>query len=172
MAEQHRATSDEWACVKEYNSEISFSCILELLHRIEALEGAQSGSIDLSHLSDAELKLLANPGRFEVLEVAQPAKPNYPAKPESSLVERVAFAITGDSDGPINWKPEARAAILEVAAWLRIESLGHLGNGLHWTKRLEQEAAVIDNGTACDREPSRTARDTIRAVADWLREHL
>ena len=91
MAEQqHRATADEWACVKEYKSEISFSCLLELRDRIKALEAATTE-----------------------------AKPNHPAKPDSSLVTRVAFAITGDSDGPINWKPEARAAILEVAAWLR-----------------------------------------------------
>ena len=122
MSDQHRATADEWACVKEYNSEISFSCLLELRDRIETLEAPQSGSIDLSHLSDAErekiLKLLANPGRFEVLEVAQPAKPNYPEKPDSSL--------------------------------------------------LSQVAAVIENGTACDREPKRIARTAIRAVADWL----
>ena len=36
----------------------------------------------------------------------------------SSLVDRVAYAITGDGDGPINWKLEARAAIREVAVWL------------------------------------------------------
>jgi len=35
---------------------------------------------------------------------------------------------------------------------------------------LSQVAAVIDNGTACDREPDRIARDAIRAVAAWLRE--
>lgn len=35
-----------------------------------------------------------------------------------TLVDRVAFAITGDADGPINWKPEARAAILAVARWM------------------------------------------------------
>jgi len=123
MAEQHRATADEWASVKaRAPGGVAYSIILELLHRIEALEAPQSGSIDLSHLSDAErekiLKLLANPGRFEVLEVAQPAKPNYPEKPDSSL--------------------------------------------------LSQVAAVIDNGTACDREPKRIARDVIRAVAVWL----
>jgi len=126
MAEQqHRATAGEWASVKALASGgVAYSCILELLHRIEALEAPQSGSIDLSHLSDAErekiLKLLANPDRFEVLEVAQPAKPNHPEKPDSSL--------------------------------------------------LSQVAAVIDNGTACDREPKRIARDAIRAVAAWLRE--
>ena len=126
MAEQqHRATAGEWASVKALASGgVAYSCILELLHRIEALEAPQSGSIDLSHLSDAErekiLKLLANPDRFEVLEVAQPAKPNHPEKPDSSL--------------------------------------------------LSQVAAVIDNGTACDREPDRIARDAIRAVTAWMRE--
>jgi len=123
--QQHRATDGEWACVKaRAPGGVAYSTILELLHRIEALEAPQSGSIDLSHLSDAErekiLKLLANPGRFEVLEVAQPAKPNYPEKPDSSL--------------------------------------------------LSQVAAVIENGTACDREPKRIARTAIRAVAAWFRE--
>jgi hypothetical protein len=35
---------------------------------------------------------------------------------------------------------QARAAIREVAAWLRVESEGHLGSGLHLSRRLEQEA--------------------------------
>ena len=43
--------------------------------------------------------------------------------PDGSLVERVAYAITGDSDGPINWKPEARAAILAVADWFEQQDL-------------------------------------------------
>jgi hypothetical protein len=73
--------------------------------------------------------------RIEALEAA--AKPNHPAKPDSSLVERVAFAIIGDSDGPINWKPEARAAIREVAAWLREQR--PWGGGC-WAMLLEQEA--------------------------------
>ena len=120
MAEQHRATAGEWASVKALASGgVAYSTILELRDRIEALEAPQSGSIDLSHLSDAErekmAKLLANPGTFEVLEVAQPTQPNHPEIPDSSLVERVAAALTGDSD---NWKPEARAAIREVAIWL------------------------------------------------------
>ena len=44
----------------------------------------------------------------------------------SSLVDRVAYAITGDGDGPINWKPEARAAIREVARWIREQQDGDL----------------------------------------------
>ena len=47
-----------------------------------------------------------------------------------SLVERVALAISGVEDSScwddetVNWAPEARAAIREVAAWLRVESEG------------------------------------------------
>ena len=109
MAEQqHRCTAGEWASVKACaNDVVTYSTILELLHRIEALEAAQQ------------------------------AKPNHPEKPDSSLVERVAFAITGDSDGLINWKPEARAAIRAVAAWLREQRFYHSGS---WAMRLEREA--------------------------------
>jgi len=151
--QQHRATDDEWACVKEYNSEISFSCLLELRDRIETLEAPQSGSIDLSHLSDAErekiLKLLANPGRFEVLEVAQPAKPNYPEKPDSSLLSQVS----------------------EVAN--RIRAAAHMQPNYPAkpdSSLVRRVGAEIDNGIACDREPERVARDVIHAVAAWLRE--
>ena len=76
--------------------------------------------------------------RVEALEAA--AKPNHPAKPDSSLVERVAFAIIGDSDELINWKPEARAAIREVAAWLRKENPLLGGNSSAFASLLEQEA--------------------------------
>ena len=137
MAEQHRATAGQWASVKaSAHDVVTYSTILELRDRIKALEAPQSGSIDLSHLSDAELKLLANPGRFEVLEVAQPAKPNHPAKPDSSLVERVEDAIYRSGNEP-GFRAEARAAIREVAAWLgEQKSYGH-----GWAAiTLEQEA--------------------------------
>jgi len=62
-----------------------------------------------------------------------------PSQIRSSLVARVADAIyrNGTGDG---FREEARAAIREVAAWLRVESEGHLGSGLHLSRRLEQEA--------------------------------
>ena len=41
-----------------------------------------------------------------------------PPPAAGGLVARVAYAITGGMDEPINWSPEARAAILEVAKWL------------------------------------------------------
>lgn len=40
MAEQHRAASDQWARVERMRHHTEFSAILELLHRIEALEAA------------------------------------------------------------------------------------------------------------------------------------
>ena len=90
--QQHRATPQQWRDVRACADDIvTYSTILELLHRIEALEAA-----------------------------AQPAKSNQLEIPDSSLLSRVA--------------------------------------------------AVVDNGTACDREPERIARDAIRAVAAWLRE--
>jgi len=142
MAEQHRATAEQWALIERMRHHTEFSTILELRDRIEALEAPKSGSIDLSHLSDAErekmAKWIANPGTFEVLEVAQPAKPNHPAKPDSSLVERVAAAIHPNVCADPNlYLHEARAAIREVAAWLR-EHFPY-GAGV-WAMRLEQEA--------------------------------
>jgi hypothetical protein len=109
MAEQqHRATARQWRDVKALGYDIAtYSCILELLHRIEELEAA--------------------------------AKPNYLEKPDSSLVARVALAITGENGGPINWRPEARAAIREVAAWLSEQKRYGLNTG--WVAvRLEEEA--------------------------------
>ena len=60
---------------------------------------------------------------------------NDPAPVAGGLVERVAYAITGDSDGPINWKNEARATILEVARWMREQGTP----ASLWAMRLEQE---------------------------------
>jgi hypothetical protein len=55
--------------------------------------------------------------RIEALEAAQP---KIRSGPESPLVERVANAIAAQatSAGIVNDRP-ARAAILEVAAWMR-----------------------------------------------------
>ena len=126
MAEQHRATAGEWASVKSCaDVVVTYSCILELLHRIEALEAKDEGDTEAlaamrkaGRSADLQIKALIR--RIEALEAAQHAQPNHPAKPDSSLVERVA--------------------------------------------------AVIENGTACDRASERIAGDTILAVAAWLQE--
>jgi hypothetical protein len=56
----------------------------------------------------------------------------------SSLVERVSCAIDGRIN-PDQWlhQDDARAAIREVAAWLRSQDLS---TGDYWAGRLEQEA--------------------------------
>jgi len=104
MTEQHRATADQWAYVRTRADDmVAYSTILELLHRIEALEVA--------------------------------AKPNHPAKPDSSLVDQVEDALDmarGDSEA------KARAAILEVAAWMTSNPDHHFPPALVFA--LEQEA--------------------------------
>jgi len=70
--------------------------------------------------------------RIEALEVQQKIR----SGPESPLVERVADAIAAQATyaGIVNDRP-ARAAILQVVAWLRVQ--GTLARG--WAMRLEQE---------------------------------
>jgi hypothetical protein len=71
--------------------------------------------------------------RVEVLEAAQRVR----SGPESPLVERVADAIAAQatSAGIVNDRT-ARAAIREVAAWLREQGTPASG----WAMRLESEA--------------------------------
>lgn len=71
------------------------------------------------------------------MEVSQQSKPSA-----GSLVERVLQKVLDTpSPAPLSISPnQIRTAILEVAAWLRVESEDHFGNGLHWSLRLEQEA--------------------------------
>lgn len=58
----------------------------------------------------------------------------------SSLVERVAGAIAGSEDPHEWWYDDARAAIREIAAWLRQQNVGAGAAAANW---LEQE---IDRG--------------------------
>lgn len=94
---EHQATPEQWEKVKEWSSEQSStdSCILELHARVMALE-AQAGS----------------------REVADPAPV------AGGLVERITLAIDRApfDEGDHLWD-EARAAILEVAKWLREQGL-------------------------------------------------
>ncbi len=86
-----------WATIERYarqNDEFS-AALLSIKARVEALEGTNS----------------------------KPSPNDRPIR--SSLVERVAIAISRCEDSScwddeaVNWEPEARAAIREVAAWLR-----------------------------------------------------
>jgi hypothetical protein len=103
MTNQHRATPEQWVRLDKWSTEDislrtvgAFSCLLELRARIEALEAAQQPNSSASLTSS----------------------------PADSLIDRVAQALY-DAGHPIypsthgGWHTGARAAILEVAAWLR-----------------------------------------------------
>jgi hypothetical protein len=95
----HKATPEQWADIEKWNSTLGgfYSCVLELRARVELLELGAG-------IRDA---------------VAKELDRNYPAKPDGSLVERVADAINPSICADTNlYLPEARAAILEVAAWV------------------------------------------------------
>jgi len=112
----YKATPKQWEQVLSWSEERDVSvscdaaCILELRARVELLELGAG-------IRDA---------------VAKELDRNYPAKPDSSLVRRVALAISGIEYGlerdeeAVNWASEARAAICEVAAWLREQYDGDL----------------------------------------------
>jgi hypothetical protein len=97
MTKPHRATPEQWESIELYAEDNVYdACFLELRARIEALEATQ------------QLRT------FTAEEVAPIVVPISPAE---SLVRRVAGRI-GMLAGFDNWEGEARAAILEVAAWL------------------------------------------------------
>jgi hypothetical protein len=76
--------------------------------------------------------LLELRARVEALEAAQNAPTTTEHRP-GGLAERVARVLR-DAPHPLgDWSPEARAAIREVAAWLRA------GRMLHAAELLEQE---------------------------------
>jgi len=103
MTKQHRAMPELWAAAEKWGA-------------------------NTMDMANCILELRA---RIEALEAAQQ---KIRSGPESPLVERVADAIAAQatSAGIVNDRP-ARAAILEVAAWLREKGYGS------WVT-LEQEA--------------------------------
>ena len=123
-----KATPEQWAEAGAFAS-ATRACILELRARVAKLE-AQASSREVAE--PARMVQLPTPSQIAECggpcfesgrEACDCGLRNDPAPVAGGLVERVAYAITGDSDGPINWKNEARAAILEVARWLREQGL-------------------------------------------------
>ena len=112
----YKATPEQWAQCEEFLSNpvvgASDACILELRTRVQSLEDDSWKQAESTRFCvDALVK------RIEALEANSKPTPN-PSQIRSPLVERVARAI-GRDDEPINWEPEARAAIREVLAWLK-----------------------------------------------------
>ena len=147
----YKATSDQWNQVQKCADVVGSSdcsAILELRARVEVLEGAAH-----KHIVETNSNIVALASRVEALEAAERqaskvyeiSKPlkltpeqaqqirdllapeprrNHPAKPDSSLLERVVMAIGRDGE-TARWN-EARAAVREVAAWLREQHDGDL----------------------------------------------
>ena len=141
MTEQHRAKPEVWAAVEKWckNDMDTLNCTLELRDRVETLEaGLTTVSLELrdrvealeaaqrpeSQTPPTGTRLLSYKVENSALPVeewgkghtivdsVEPAESNDPAKPNSSLVERVAGSLT------TGLHSDARAAILEVAVWL------------------------------------------------------
>ena len=117
MRSQHRATPKDWKYMHERTEAglETTSCILELRDRVEALEAAAS--------------------KRQHGEAAEHAEPD----PAASLVDRVANAIF--AYGALH-HDEARAAIREVAAWLRSKYgwNDREDYGTAWANLIEEEA--------------------------------
>jgi hypothetical protein len=93
------------------------------------VEGAQNlKASDLTELGN----LISNQSRLL-------AKQTAPA-PAGSLVERVATAMQPGTFDYSIYEPEARAAIREVAAWLRSEYPRREGYGTAWANLIEEES--------------------------------
>ncbi len=105
----YKATPEQWAQIESWMAtESAYSaCLHELRARVEALEkDATEDSASTHFVFDAIIK------RLEALETSSKPTPND-RQIGSSLVERVRKALSYPPE------PYARAAIREVAVWLR-----------------------------------------------------
>ena len=123
---------DEADCNKTCTLNLS-DRLVRVEQRVRELQAARNAEINWQGEQDGRLK--ATEERLAILENAENGRQQdedaeraaEPAPaPAGSLVERVAgtlhAATNSDPNVPANeWIPEARAAIREVAAWLRLE---------------------------------------------------
>jgi hypothetical protein len=129
MAE-YEATPEQWANIRELRARVEAleaaahkhivetnSNIVALFTRVESLEAAERQASKVYEINEP-LQLTPEQAQHVRDLLAPNSKPTpNSSQIRSSLVDRVARAI-GRDDEPINWEPEARAAIREVAAWM------------------------------------------------------
>ena len=122
--QQHRATPEQWASIDDPENPFAYEvCILELRDRIAALEAGQTCPHIVTSDEGTSYCALAEQTHSKPTPNDRQIRSSAPA---DSLVERVAKALLRsedggcwtDTDSAVNWKPEARVAIREVAAWL------------------------------------------------------
>jgi hypothetical protein len=143
MSRDYKATPEQWAHQETWvnQNDADAACILELRARVQALEATQEPTACPHIVSSDEgtsYCRLAEQSQDKLdrlieLDRAEPA-------PADSLVERVGAAIFKQFESNAGNEAEARAAIREVAAWLRVEDDGLLTFGLDWATRLQREA--------------------------------
>jgi len=143
MTEQHKASPEQWAQIERYaatdlNDDYA-ACLLDIRARVEALEDAENYRQQDQDAERAAEPAPADAGDSEYTdaewaEIQRWTKINdtTPA-PAGSLVDRVAGAISTGRHS------DARAAIREVAAWLR-EQRAYYDSNVGLAQTLEQEA--------------------------------
>ena len=131
----HKATPEQWDILHDWaDSGCTIeNCLLELRARVEALTLALKDEADCNN---ACVRNIAE--RLSRLEGNHPARPDSSSAPAGSLVDRVAAALYAAPSTHEGWRSEARAAIREVAAWLR-EQEQCVGLGRAVAQWLEQE---------------------------------
>jgi hypothetical protein len=138
---EHKATPEQWALLEEQSAPEYDNTILELRARVEALEATQHAHVDLSGVPESErqqmLESLKKPAKIQLLPLEQDHPQVVGPTPAGSLVERVATAMQPGTFDYSIYEPEVRAAIREVAAWLR-ESGDYDANA--WASLLQDES--------------------------------
>jgi hypothetical protein len=132
--QQHRATPEQWASIDDPENPFAYEvCILELRDRITALEAGQACPHIVNSDEGTSYCALAEQTHSKPTPNDRQIRSSAPA---DSLVERVAIAMRcAPNCDDESWETEARAAIREVARWLRSELVSRAVSD-----RLEQEA--------------------------------
>jgi hypothetical protein len=136
MTKQHKATPDDWAQQEDWANRSVFSdssCIIELRDRLEALEATQQPRAFTGQVV-APIKAPITQDKLDRLITLDRDDP------AGSLLDRVTWLIAkrfSESSPGTDCTPFGRAAILEVAAWLREQD----GVGLLAATVLTREAS-------------------------------
>ena len=128
MSKTHRLTPEQWESIERHaDDNIYDACFLELRDRIEGLEAAQQ-----LHTFTAD----------EVAPIVVPTVKESLTDPAASLLDRVAKAIYDAPNNHEGWRSEAKAAILEVAAWM-VEQAPEPGPVGKWLGQISTPFAVM-----------------------------
>jgi hypothetical protein len=138
MTKQHKATPEQWESIERWAEDNVYdACFLELRARIEALEAAQQPPL----FTAEEVARIVAPVTRDRDETGDYLIVGGTPAPAGSLVERVAIAIV-HAPCEMDYEPQARAAILQVAAWL-VEQAPEPGPVGKWLGQISTPFAVM-----------------------------